>query len=72
MRIIEIISQMRRDFSALFECEHCKQTETIKGCYDDSYFHQKVIPKMKCKNCGKKSDENYRSLQTKYPDGMQI
>ena len=71
MRIVEITSQMRRDFRAIFECEHCKKCETLNG-YDDTYFHQKVIPEMKCKECGKKADENYRPLATKYDDSITI
>ena len=71
MKIVEIISQMRRDFRAIFQCEHCNKCETLTG-YDDSYFHQKVIPEMKCKNCGEKSPESYRPLSTKYEDGITL
>ena len=71
MRIVEILVQTRRDFRALFECEHCKKTETKTG-YDDFYFHQKVIPKMVCKFCGEKAPDTYRPLQTKYPDDMAV
>ena len=71
MRIREITSQHRRDFQAIYECEHCGETHKSRG-YDDAYFHQKVIPNMKCKKCGKKADEDYKPLQTKYPEGMQI
>ena len=45
--------QEERDFTAIYECEHCGATE--KGCgYDDDNFHRNVIPAMKCKACGKK------------------
>lgn len=71
MRIKEIISQHRRDFKAIFECEHCGHTET-KSRYDDANFHQNVIPTMKCPKCGKVAGENYRPLTTKYPEGMQV
>lgn len=71
MRIKEIISQHRRDFKAIFECEHCGYTETKSG-YDDANYHQNVIPKMKCSKCGKVAGENYRPLTTKYPEGMQV
>lgn len=71
MRIKKIISQSRRDFDAIFECEHCGNEEELPG-YDDSYFHKEVIPKMKCSKCGKIADENYRPLTTKYPDGFQV
>jgi transcription elongation factor Elf1 len=71
MKIKEIVSQLRRDFTAIYECEHCGATHQGSG-YDDSNFHQNVIPKMKCKSCGKTAGENYRPLTTKYPDYMVI
>jgi len=67
MHIKKIIEQNRRDFMAVYECEHCGNEETKDG-YDDTYFHRIVIPSMKCKKCGKKADENYRPLTTKYDD----
>ena len=65
MRIQKIISQNRRDFTAVYECEHCGATETGYG-YDDDYFHRNVIIDMKCKACGKTAPEGYRALTTKY------
>lgn len=71
MKIKTILSQNRRDFTAIYECEHCG--ETIKGDgYDDYNFHHNVIPDMVCEKCGKKADSNYRALETKYPEWMQI
>lgn len=67
MKIDKIISQYRRDFRAVYVCEHCGCKKEDRG-YDDKYFHESVIPKMKCKNCGKKAEENYRPLSTKYPE----
>lgn len=71
MRIKKIVSQYRRDFVAIYECEHCGFEMESHG-YDDSYFHQNVIPEMKCPRCKKNAEVNYRPLATKYPDGMQI
>lgn len=71
MKIKKIINQHRRDFTAIFECEHCGNEFKSDG-YDDSYFHQNVIPNMKCSACGKKSGDDYRPLTTKYPDGQTI
>ena len=71
MRIKNIIYQHRRDFKAEYECEHCGDIIIERG-YDDQYFHQEVIPKMVCKNCGKRAGDDYRPLATKYPDGYQI
>ena len=71
MRIKEITDQHRRDFTAIYECEHCEKTQ--KGCgYDDDNFHRNVIPQIKCQSCGKASPESYRPLTTKYPEGMQL
>lgn len=69
MRIEKILSQNRRDFRAIYICEHCGDTQESYG-YDDENFHHNVIPKMKCKKCGKFAGEDYRELKTKYPDGM--
>ena len=71
MRIKEIVSQHRRDFTAVYECEHCGATEKSGG-YDDANFHQNVIPSMVCKSCGKKAPDNYRPLTTKYPEGFVV
>ncbi len=71
MKIQKILSQHRRDFSAIFECEHCGETHEGRG-YDDSYYHQTVIPGMKCKKCGKTAPDDYRPLTTKHPDGRQV
>jgi DNA-directed RNA polymerase subunit M/transcription elongation factor TFIIS len=67
MRVKQITYQHRRDFKAIFECEHCGHEEEMWG-YDDSYFHENVIPAMKCGKCGKQTDENYKPLTPKYPD----
>ena len=71
MRIKEIISQHRRDFTAIYVCEHCGHEHKGNG-YDDTFFHQTVIPDMKCPECKKKAGDNYRALATKYPDDMQV
>jgi len=65
MRIKEIKSQMRRDFRAIYECEHCGYEQESYG-YDDDNFHRNVIPGMKCPECGKMASDNYRPLATKY------
>jgi len=71
MKIKEVTFRSRRDFTAIFECEHCGHT-IEKGGYDDAYFHKEVIPKMKCENCGKTSGDNYVPMGTKYPEGQQV
>ena len=66
MKIQKINSQSRRDFYADMVCEHCGHVEKNVSGYDDDYFHRNVIPKMKCKQCGEHSPEDYRPLGTKY------
>jgi ribosomal protein L37AE/L43A len=51
MKIKQILSQERRDFTAIYECEHCGHTEKGYG-YDDTHFNENVIPKMTCTKCG--------------------
>ena len=65
MKIEKILNQHRRDFTAIYVCEHCGHKEKGSG-YDDSYFHQNVIPEKICSQCNKKSPYNYRPLSTKY------
>ena len=65
MKIKTILTQSRRDFTAIYECEHCGFE--IKGIgYDDTNFHNNVIPDMVCKKCNKKAPSDYRPLQPKY------
>jgi len=71
MKIKEIISQSRRDFKAIYICEHCGFEMESYG-YDDENFHNNVIPTMVCPECKKGMAENYRPLTTKYPEGFQI
>ena len=71
MKIKKITDQMRRDFWAIYECEHCGHEKKGSG-YDDANFHKNVIPEMECKECGKTSSEDYRPLTTKYPEHVVI
>lgn len=68
MKIERIKSQNRRDFTAVYVCEHCGVKKEGSG-YDDDHFHRNVIPAMKCKSCDKTADEMYRPLSTKYAAG---
>ena len=71
MKIKRITHQNRRDFYAIYECEHCGHEEEGHG-YDDANFHRNVIPKKECKQCGKTASADYRPFATKYPEGMQV
>lgn len=66
MKIDKITRQYRRDFRAIMKCEHCGHIEKDVSGYDDAYFHNNVIPDMKCKKCDKKGSEDYRPLTPKY------
>lgn len=69
MKIQKIVSQHRRDFTAIYECQHCAATEEASG-YDDHHFHANVIPAMQCKACGKDAaGTDYRPLQPKHAAG---
>ena len=52
MKIIKNYGFNRRDFYADMECEYCGNVHKKVSCYDDSYFHQEVIPNMVCRKCG--------------------
>jgi len=71
MKIKQITSQIRRDFRAIYVCEHCGHEEEGHG-YDDTNFHVNVIPTMKCSKCGEVAPSHYRPLATKYPDSMVV
>lgn len=71
MKIKKITSQHRRDFQAIYECEHCGYEEESYG-YDDHYFHNEVIPKMPCKECNKIAGSGYQPQATKYVEGVQV
>lgn len=72
MKITKFISQNRRDFTAEFICEGCNEVAILSG-YDDSYFHQSVIPDIKCKKCNESANSlkvEIRPLATRYSDNM--
>ena len=75
MKIIQITNQHRRDFSAIYECEGCGNKESLGGGYDDRFYHDNVIPSIKCDSCGKSRKDIgivAESTQTKYSAGAII
>jgi ribosomal protein S27E len=42
----------RSDFYAVLKCEHCGGNQDLKSGYDDAYYHDSVLPAIKCKACG--------------------
>jgi hypothetical protein len=75
MKIKQITYQHRRDFEAIISCEFCDKEENLKSGYDDTYYHQHVIPEMKCSTCGKSTNGEGGEIDkvtTKYPEGYEI
>jgi len=71
MRILYIITQHRRDFTAQAVCEHCEHEQKIHG-YDDDNYHRNVVPTIKCDACGKGAPFGARPFGTKYPEGKDV
>lgn len=71
MHIKKILKQHRRDFTAIYLCEHCGYEHEARG-YDDANFHQNVVPKMHCEVCNRTAGDDYRPLAPKHPEGAQI
>jgi transcription elongation factor Elf1 len=71
MKIKKITSQHRRDFRAVLVCEHCGHEQAHSG-YDDDNYHENVIPKIPCNECGKMAPESYRPRGTRHPEGLQL
>jgi|APGre2960657404_1045060.scaffolds.fasta_scaffold47301_2 transcription elongation factor Elf1 len=77
MKLIEVITQHRRDFQGKYQCEFCNHIDIDESMdsYDDFYYHQNVIPNTKCKNCGESTISKGGEIQkvkTKYPEGLQL
>ena len=68
MKIQKINWQHRRDFEAIYECEHCGHTH-VGGGYDDHNFHVNVIPTMECPDCQQTSNKDYKPRATRYGEG---
>lgn len=67
MKIKQILSRNRRDFTATLTCEHCGAEELLLHGYDDANFHENVIPAMTCGKCDKSAGPDYRPRLPKYP-----
>lgn len=75
MKIKKITHQHRRDFSAIMQCEFCNHEQVNNAGYDDRYYHDEVIPKMKCEKCSESTISGNGQInytETKYPEGYQI
>lgn len=75
MKIKQITSQHRRDFTAIMECEFCGHESIDRYGYDDRNYHDNVIPNMKCEVCGKSTKSEGGEVgftPTKYADWEQV
>lgn len=71
MRLKTKLRQHRRDFTGIYECDHCGYLEEASG-YDDAYFHQHVIPNMPCPGCGEKASPYTPKTSPDVPEGSVI
>jgi formylmethanofuran dehydrogenase subunit E len=74
MRILKILTQHRRDFTATLICEHdgCGHQQELTGGYDDANYHENVIPIIKCDKCGEVATDDYQPNTSKYDAGTII
>lgn len=73
MKIKKFTNRHRRDFSAIMKCEFCGYIRDLNNGYDDRYYHDHVIPNMKCGKCLKSTASEGGEIdktQTKYPDNQ--
>ena len=57
MKILGVTWKHRFDFDALAECEFCGNEQILKNGYDDSRFHNQVVPAIKCIKCDKRTND---------------
>ncbi|MEE8598929.1 MAG: hypothetical protein V3S69_05385 [Dehalococcoidales bacterium] len=70
MHIKKILTRHRRDFTAIYECEHCGHMHTDSG-YDDCNFHNNVVPSWHCSSCNKTATAA-TATTPKYSEGLQL
>lgn len=70
MRLKKKMWQHRRDFTGLYDCEHCGHEQTMGGGYDDAYYHQNVIPRLKCGACGEAAAPDTPKTAPDVPEGV--
>lgn len=63
MKIKQILSQHRNDFTAIMECEHCGATEKNGAGYHDEFYHERVIPGAHCQSCGRNRAGELKSAE---------
>lgn len=70
MFLSEIKNRNRRDFTGTITCESCDHSEELRSGYDDEYYHNEVIPNMKCTQCGESTNTLEIGIRTRpqFPD----
>lgn len=53
MKIKQITSQHRNDYTAKMECEHCGHVQDDMYGYNDTNYYENDIPEQHCQSCGK-------------------
>lgn len=56
MVLVKTNECIRFDFWGDWRCEHCGAEFQNKRGYNDTNYHQNVIPKLPCPKCGKNSE----------------
>ena len=72
MKLQKITNQNRRDFIANYVCEYCGYVEEDVRGYDDTHYHNNVIPNMTCTQCGKNAPNDALKSSPKYPDHIVV
>lgn len=63
MKIFKINSQSTTAFLADLICEYCGNVKINVLGYDDDFFHEKIMPIMKCEKCGSKTRNKGKQLK---------
>ena len=58
MVLLRINTCQNFDFWEDSRCEHCGKEFFDKRGYNDTNYHQNVIPKLPCPSCGKNSEQS--------------
>lgn len=53
MKISSLKNGNGRDLYGTLTCEHCEAEEPLIGGYNDSHWHDRVLPAFHCGTCGK-------------------
>lgn len=74
MIIAKFISQNRRDFRAVYQCEGCGHSQESSG-YDDRNFHDNVVPALLCPQCNESTNSlglKPAQVETRYQEWEHI